>query len=153
MWSTASEPGLSHLQIHSKVEGKPVVLLQVITHPGPRGFLLILSFFIYLEICDAKRWSKRRAEGKESPWSRSSRISLSCWLSAWQLSKMSFSFDQSQRRIGSVLRYSYFVGRGEELLPCLQAVKMKDLQTSRVLFSFLKRDKLPLWHLKWKEKT
>ena len=27
--------------------------------------------------------------------SRSLRISLSCWLSTWQLSKMSFSFDQS----------------------------------------------------------
>ena len=28
-------------------------------------------------------------------WSWSLRISLSCWLSTWQLSKMSFSFDQS----------------------------------------------------------
>ena len=57
-----------------------------------------LSFniiFCYLEICDAKHWSKRRAERKESRWSRSLRIWLSCWLSTWQLSKMSFSFDQS----------------------------------------------------------
>ena len=38
---------------------------------------------------------------------------------------------------GSVLRYSqikYFVGRGEEHLLCLQAVKVKKI----VLFSFLK---------------
>ena len=33
-------------------------------YPGPKGFLLIL--FFYLKICDAKRWSKRRAERKES---------------------------------------------------------------------------------------
>ena len=41
-----------------------------------------------------KRWSKRRAERKKSlcpdRWE-----SHSCWLSTWQLSKMSFSFDQS----------------------------------------------------------
>ena len=52
-------------------------------------------FFFYLEIYDAKRWSKRRAERKESLWLTSLRISLSCWLSTWQLSKTSFSFDQS----------------------------------------------------------
>ena len=33
-------------------------------YPGPRGFLIILPF-LYLEICDAKRWSKRRAEKKK----------------------------------------------------------------------------------------
>ena len=40
-----------------------------------------LSFniiFFYLEICDAKRRWKRRAERKESFWSRWLRISLSC---------------------------------------------------------------------------
>ena len=63
-------------------------------YPGPRNFILILCFF-YLEIRDTKRWSKLRPERKESLWSRSLRISLSCWLSTWQLSKMSFSFDQS----------------------------------------------------------
>ena len=57
-----------------------------------------LSFniiFFYLEICDAKPWSKRRAERKESLCSRSLTISLSFCLSTWELSKMSFSFDQS----------------------------------------------------------
>ena len=57
-----------------------------------------LSFnitFSYLEIYDAKRWSKLRADRKESLWSRSLRIPLSCSLSTWQLSKMSFSFNQS----------------------------------------------------------
>ena len=63
-------------------------------YPGPIGFLLILSFF-YLEICDAKHCSRRRAERNENLSSRSLRISLSCWLSTWQLLKTSFSFDQS----------------------------------------------------------
>ena len=60
--------------------------------------ILMLSFLFYLEICDAKRWSKRRAERKASLWSRSLRISLSCWLSTWQLSEMPFSFGQSHPR-------------------------------------------------------
>ena len=65
-------------------------------YPSPKGFLLFfqgkfcnenrLLFFIGM-----KHWELR----KESLWSRSLRISLSCWLSTWQLSKMSFSFDQS----------------------------------------------------------
>ena len=33
-----------------------------------------------------------------SLWSRSLRISLSYWLSTWQLSKMSFSFDQKKKK-------------------------------------------------------
>ena len=33
---------------------------------------------------------------------------------------------------------NYFIGRGEERLWCLQAVKKENLQTSWVLFSFLK---------------
>ena len=63
-------------------------------YPGPRSFLLILSFLIWkFEMRNADRSAKR----KESLWSRSLTISLSCrWLySTWQLSKMSFSFDQS----------------------------------------------------------
>ena len=33
-------------------------------YPGPRGFLLIVINLFLLEICDAKRWSKRRAKRK-----------------------------------------------------------------------------------------
>ena len=46
-------------------------------YPGPRGFLLILSFFIWKF---ATRSTDRSAESgeKESLWSRPLRISLSC---------------------------------------------------------------------------
>ena len=65
-------------------------------HNLPRSERLSFNIiFFYLEICDAKCWSKCWAERKESLWSRSLSISLSCCLSTWQLSKMSFSFDQS----------------------------------------------------------
>ena len=89
-----NQSGIKTLRIHPKSG-----------YPGPRGFLLYYLF--YFEICDAKRWSKR----KESLWSRSLRISLSCWLSTWQLSKMSFSFNQSQRRIGFTICWQGRVGQ------------------------------------------
>ena len=38
---------------------------RILFYPGPRGFLLM--FFFYLEICDVKRWSKRRAGRKRKP--------------------------------------------------------------------------------------
>ena len=49
-------------------------------YPGPRGFLLILSFFIWKF---ATRSTDRSAESgeKENLWSRPLRISLSWWLS------------------------------------------------------------------------
>ena len=65
--------------------------------PWPQRLSFILSWQILqrepplLFFIGTKHWELR----KESLWSRSLRISLSCWLSTWQLSKMSFSFDQS----------------------------------------------------------
>ena len=51
------------------------------------------SFIFFI---GTKRWEPR----KESHWSRSfMRISLWCWLSTWQLSKMLFSFEQSHPQI------------------------------------------------------
>ena len=49
-------------------------------YPGPRGFLLIISFFNWKF---ATRSADRSTESgeKESLWSRPLRISLSCWLS------------------------------------------------------------------------
>ena len=70
-----------------------VMIFKGVFNPNQRLSFNII--FFYLEICDAKRWLKRRAKGKESLWSRSLRILLSCWLSTRQLSKMLFSFDQS----------------------------------------------------------
>ena len=56
-----------------------------------------LSFNIYLFLF-GNLWFEALIEApsreKRSLWSRSLRISLSCWPSTWQLSKMSFSFDQ-----------------------------------------------------------
>ena len=76
---------------------------------------------------------------------------------------MSFSFDQSQREIGfdnlltgpggSVLQYleiNYFVGRGEERSAFCRVYKLSNFQG---LVFIPKRDKLLLWHLKWKGKT
>ena len=67
--------------------------IHIALYPGPAFFNII---FFYLEICNMKCWSKCQVERKETLWSRLLRISLSCWLSTWQVSKMSFSFDQSQ---------------------------------------------------------
>ena len=66
------------LQISSEIESLYGLGRQA--YPGPRGFLLILSFFIWKF---ATRSTDRSAESgeKESLWSRPLRISLSCWLS------------------------------------------------------------------------
>ena len=52
-----------------------------------------LSFNIIFFTWKFATWSADQR--KESLWSRSLRIPLSCWLGTWGLSKMSFSFDQS----------------------------------------------------------
>ena len=54
--------------------------LLVCLYPGPRGFLLILSFFIWKFATRSTDQSAESGE-KESLWSRPLRISLSCWLS------------------------------------------------------------------------
>ena len=113
-------------------------------YPGPRGFLLILSFFIW-KFATRSADRSTEPEEKESLWSRLLRISLSCWLSTWQLSKMSFTFDQSQRRMDL-----QFVDRaGWVSSPVLRKKLLRresrgafavftSCQTSWVLFSFLK---------------
>ena len=79
-------------------------------YPGPRGFLLILSFFILKFATRSADWSAESGE-KESLWSRPLRISLSCWFSTRQLSKMSFSLDQSQRGMGFTICWQGRVGQ------------------------------------------
>ena len=123
-----------------------------------------LSFniiFSHLEICDAKSWSKRRAGRKRKPLVATVEnlpFMLAQHLTAvkdviffWPITKGDQIYNLLTGPGGSVLRYSeinYFVGRGEERLPCLQAAKLPGC------FVFIpKRDKLLLWHLKWKGKT
>ena len=104
-------------------------------YPGARGFLLILSFLF---------WNLGREALIEAP-SREKRkplvkivenltFMLAQHLTAvkdviffWPITKGDLIYNLLTGPGGSVLRYSeinYFVGRGEERLPCLQAVKL-----------------------------
>ena len=75
----------------------------------PEAFFYTIFFICKFATRSADRSTE--PERKESLWSRSLRISLSCWLSTWQLSKMSFSFNQSQRRIGFTICWQGRVGQ------------------------------------------
>ena len=99
-----------------------------------------LSFnviFFHLEICDAKRWSKRGVGRKRKPLVATVEnltFMLAQHLTAvkdviffWPITKGDRIYNLLTRPGRSVLRYSeinYFVGRGEERLPCLQAVEL-----------------------------
>ena len=99
-----------------------------------------LSFnitFCHLEICDAKRWSKRWAGRKGKPLVATVEnltFMLAQHLTAvkdviffWPITKGDRIYNLLSRLGGSVLRYSeinYFVGRRGEPLPRLQAVKL-----------------------------
>ena len=99
-----------------------------------------LSFniiFFQLEICDAKRWSKRQVGRKRKPLVATVEnltFMLPQHLTAvkdviffWPITKGDRIYNLLTRPGRSVLRYSeinYFVGRGEERLPCLQAVEL-----------------------------
>ena len=121
-----------------------------------------LSFniiFFHLEICDAKHWSKRRVGRKRKPLVATVAnltFMLAQHLTAvkdviffWPITKGDRIYNLLTGLGGSVLQYleiNYFVGRGEERLLCLQAA-------FQGLVFIPKRDKLLLWHLKWKGKT
>ena len=99
-----------------------------------------LSFniiFFHLEICGAKHWSRRRVGRKRKPLVATVAnltFMLAQHLTAvkdvifsWPITKGNWIYNLLTGPGGSVLQYleiNYFVGRGEERLPCLQAAEL-----------------------------
>ena len=101
-----------------------LVSVQAILYPGPRGFLLMLSFLRCEALIEAPSWEKKKAS-----WSHFHACSAlnSCQRCHFLLTNHKGGSDLQfvTGPGGSVLRYSeinYFVGRGEERL---QAVKLR----------------------------
>ena len=116
-------------------------------YPGSQRLSFNIIFF-QLEICDAKRWSKRRVRRKRKPLVATVAnltFMLAQHLTAvkdviffWPITKGDRIDNLLTGPGGSVLQYleiNYFVGRGEERSAFAVYTSCR---TSRVLFSFLK---------------
>ena len=118
------------------------------------------SIFFHLEIYDAKRWSKRRAGRKRKPLVQTvgnltfmlaqHLAAVKVVISFWPITKKDPIYNLFTGPGGSVLRYSQInYSVGEERSVC-RVYKLSDFQG---LVFIPRRDKLLLWHLKWKGKT